>query len=154
MAKNSDKKRMDWLEEVSGKFYGIGYPEGDKVYLEWDTGDDEDHVEADTLREAIDLAMKQGVREKRALTGKELKFAAENKLQVRFVETYHNPHDEHKNYDDVCVMEEANIGYYIGDSDIVPSEYGDNEEVRCNFDEGVYVVYAVPGVKYEEESDE
>ena len=149
MAKNSDKKRMDWLEEVNGKFYGIGYPEGDKVYLEWDTGDDEDHVEADTLRDAIDLAMNQGIREKRVLTGKELKFAAENGLRVRYVEQYLNPYDEHKNEDTVCIMEKANIGYYIGNSDIVPEDYSDDELVSGDFGEGTFAVYAVPGVQYE-----
>jgi len=53
----SDKNRMDWLENVNGKFYGVGYPEGDKVILEWDDDDLNEKVEADTMREAIDMAM-------------------------------------------------------------------------------------------------
>jgi len=60
MAEVTDKERMDWLEEVSGKFYGVGYPDGDKVFLEWEEDDEgvEYRVETDTLREAIDMAMR------------------------------------------------------------------------------------------------
>lgn len=84
----------------------------------------------------------------RLLTGKELKIAAEKKLPVRYVESYLNPEDDHMNYDDVCVMEPANMGFYIGNSDIQPNDFKDGQTVSGEFDEGSYGVYAVEGVEY------
>lgn len=143
-----DDKRLDWLESVSGKFYGVGYPDGDKVVLEWDTDDSEGSLEANTLREAIDMAMSGKGLKSRLLTGRELRVAAKKKLKVRYVETYHNPHDSDKDYDSICVMEEANVGYYIGNSDIEPDVFSDSEDVQGDFDEGTYAVYAVDDVEY------
>lgn len=83
-----------------------------------------------------------------ALTGKELKFAAEHKLKVRYMESYLNPMDSHNNFKGVCIMEPANVGYYIGESDIVPEDFKDTDIVTGEFPEGTYGVYKVPGVKY------
>jgi hypothetical protein len=86
--------------------------------------------------------------EPRLITGKELKYAAAHMLRVRYVEQYHNPQDSHMNYDGVCIMKPANVGYYIGNSDIDPSAWSDDDAVTADFGEGVMYVYAVPGVNY------
>ena len=39
----SDKARMDWMEEVSATFFGVGNPTGDKVVFRWDTDGDTEH---------------------------------------------------------------------------------------------------------------
>jgi hypothetical protein len=86
--------------------------------------------------------------EMRALTGKELKIAAEKGLLVRYKEDYYSPMDEHKNYNDICVMEKAAFGYYIGPADIDPEEWGAKQKVEADFDEGFMGVYTVDGIKY------
>ena len=86
--------------------------------------------------------------ERQLLTGRQLRIAAEKKLKVRYVENYYSPYDEHMNFDDECVMEEAVIGYYIGNSDIEPEDFSDDEFVGGDFPEGTFGVYAVEGVKY------
>lgn len=85
----------------------------------------------------------------KCLTGKELRFAAENNLPVRWVYKEPNPDDKWKNENVVCVMEKANVGYYIGNSDIVPDDYTDDEEVNITDGDGVHFeVRPVKGVKY------
>lgn len=84
----------------------------------------------------------------RMLLGRELKIAAEKKLPVRYVELYHNPQDSHMEYDGVCVMEPANVGFYIGNSDICPDDFKDDALVGGDFGEGRFGVYAVEGVEY------
>lgn len=84
----------------------------------------------------------------RILTGKELRYAADNGLQVHYVEEYHDPHCVGMNYNGVCVMEKAPNGYYIGQSDIQPEFFADDDEVHEVFDEGEFTVYAVDGVNY------
>ena len=80
------------------------------------------------------------------LTGKELRFAAENEVPVFYEEDYHDP--AIRGFFGVSVMEKAPVGYYIGDSDINPNEFDDNEVVMGDFPEGKYVVYGVKGHKY------
>ena len=85
----------------------------------------------------------------KCLTGKELKIAAEKKLPVRWVYKEPSAYDKYKNENIVCVMEPANIGYYIGNSDIVPDDYGDHEEINITDGDGVHFeVRPVKGVKY------
>ena len=88
-------------------------------------------------------------RKGKVLNGKELQFAAKNKLPVFYVEHYDNPMDRHMNYNGICVMEKARIGYYIGNSDIDPKEFRNDELVSGEIpDGGTYTVHAVKGVKY------
>jgi hypothetical protein len=55
---SADTIRMNWLETVSCKIYGVAVPSGDITVLEWDTdGHTERTAEAATLRDAIDAAM-------------------------------------------------------------------------------------------------
>lgn len=82
------------------------------------------------------------------LTGKELRYAAEHKLKVRYVERYHDPREKDKEYNRETKMEPANVGYYIGHSDINPDEFEDDQPVAGDFDEGYFAVYKVPGVVY------
>ena len=55
---SADTIRMNWLETVSCKVYGIGMLGSDITVLEWDTdGHTERTARASTLRDAIDAAM-------------------------------------------------------------------------------------------------
>ena len=56
--------------------------------------------------------------------------------------------DSHMNFNDECVMEKASIGYYIGNSDIVPEEWGDEQAVEGDFPEGTFGAYPANGVDY------
>lgn len=87
---------------------------------------------------------------KRILTGKELKFAAVNGLPVWYEEKYHNPYDKHMNFIGKCIMEEAEVGYYIGNSDIDTDDFQDDDMVSEDFEEGTYKVCAIKGVNYAE----
>ena len=84
----------------------------------------------------------------KALTGKQLRIAAEKGLKVKYIEHYYNPMDSHMNYNDIYVMTKANTGYYIGNSDIDPEEWDEDQEVEGDFPEGTFGVYAVKGIKY------
>lgn len=75
------------------------------------------------------------------LTGKQLRFAATHGLKVRYVEIYHNPEDKHMNFNADCRMEPAKTGFYIGNSDIEPDDYGDDCPVIGEFPEGIFGVY-------------
>lgn len=81
----------------------------------------------------------------RILTGKELRYAAENDIPVFYEEDYH---DSSQGFYGVSRMEKAPVGYYIGDSDINPDEFTDDEVVMGNFPEGSFTVYEVKGNKY------
>ena len=85
----------------------------------------------------------------RLLTGKELRFAAENRVPVHYIEKHYNPMDKHMEYDGVCIMEPAIIGYYIGNTDIEPDYWENDVFVQEDFDAGIFSVFAVPGEKYE-----
>ena len=78
----------------------------------------------------------------RTLTGKELRFAAKHRIPVRYIERYDNPQDRHMNFNGICVMEPAKVGFYIGNSDIDPSAYKDDEPVEGTFEEGTFAVKA------------
>lgn len=86
---------------------------------------------------------------KRLLTGKELRFAAQYGLPVYYQELNENPMKKHKNYKSVCIMEKANIGHYIGNSDIDVDAFEDDEIVKDYYSEVHIAVYAVKGVIYE-----
>lgn len=83
------------------------------------------------------------------LTGKELRFAAENQIPVFYEETYENPQDRHMNFKGVCVMQQANCGYYIGNSDIDPDDYKDDDRVEGEFGEGTFRVCGIVGKNYQ-----
>ena len=85
----------------------------------------------------------------RLLTGKELKFAAANKIPVWYEEIYDNPFNKHYTFKGKSIMEEAGTGYYIGNSDIEPDLFVDDEEIFCNFEDGTYAVYAYGDNIYE-----
>ena len=87
-------------------------------------------------------------KERRVLTGAELKFAAKNKKPVYYIECYHNPIDKHMEFKGKCVMKEAQEGYYIGNSDIIPDDFDNKDLVRGEFPEGVFSVHSVSGVRY------
>jgi hypothetical protein len=87
--------------------------------------------------------------DRRPLTGKELRVAAEKHLPVYYVEEYPNPMDSHMNFHNKCWMKPANAGYYIGNSDINPEYYKDEDIVEGDFLEGTFGVYAIKGIKYE-----
>lgn len=82
----------------------------------------------------------------RPLTGKELRFAAEHHVPVRYVERPFDPSDE--GYDGVTALIPANVGYYIGPSDIDPEEWDDEEKVEAVTDTCEFGVYAKPGEVY------
>ncbi len=81
------------------------------------------------------------------LIGSELRVAAIKKLPVRYIERYYDPSQPW--YDETVIMEKANVGYYIGPSDIDPNEFGDDDRVAGEFPEGNFEVCHVSGVKYE-----
>ena len=85
---------------------------------------------------------------RKALTGKQLRVAAGKGLKVRYIENYYNPMDSHMNFNDECIMEEANVGYYIGNSDIELDWFKNNQSVEGDFDEGTFGVYPAKGVDY------
>lgn len=84
----------------------------------------------------------------RLLTGSELRIAIANKLPVYYVETYDNPQDSHMNYSGVCKITPATVGYYIGNSDIQPEDYRDEDSVESVFPEGSMSVHRVIGISY------
>lgn len=85
----------------------------------------------------------------KALTGKQLTIAAEKGLKVRYMEDFHNPMDSHMNFNEECIMEKANEGYYIGNSDIELDWFKEDQLVEGDFDEGTFGVYPVKGIKYQ-----
>ena len=85
---------------------------------------------------------------RRLLTGKELRAAALAGLPVRYVEKYENPQDRHMNFNEVCTLEPAKSGFYIGNSDIQPADFADDQAVEGEFPEGHFAVYAAPKIKY------
>lgn len=85
---------------------------------------------------------------KRVLTGKELKIAAEKRLKVYYIEHYYNPLDKHLNFKGECYLEKANIGYYVGNSDINPEDFKDGALVMGDFFEGYYEVCVASKVRY------
>jgi len=153
MAKITDKKRMDWLEENNVIVYGIGESDGDWTIMECEDGSGKDcKIKERTLREAIDIMLSDSKKKlkktDRIITGVELRFAAENELPVYYEETYENPHDSHMNFNGICVMKPAEEGFYIGNSDIVPDDFTESQIVSDEFGEGSFSVYAVEGIKY------
>ena len=85
----------------------------------------------------------------KTLTGKELRFAAENGLKVRYVEKYHNPMDKHMNFNSDCSMERIDKdNYYIGNGDICLADYKEDDLAEGDFPEGVFEVKGAKGVKY------
>jgi hypothetical protein len=82
------------------------------------------------------------------IKGKELRYAAVHGVPVYYVEKYLNPMDTHMNYDGKSMLTKAPYGYYIGNSDIDPDAYGDDEVVSGEFDEGNFFVFKLNGVKY------
>jgi hypothetical protein len=84
------------------------------------------------------------------LTGKELRFAAEREIPVLYEEKYYDPSDRHMNFNGECVMTPANVGYYIGNSDINPQDFDDDEPVAGDFPEGTFRVSAVKNQNYKE----
>lgn len=85
---------------------------------------------------------------RKTLTGSELRFAAENQIPVFYEEKYHSPEDRHMNFRGKCVMEKAPSGFYIGNADIDPDDYSDNQSVEGEFPEGIFRVSAIAGARY------
>jgi hypothetical protein len=86
--------------------------------------------------------------DRRVLTGKELRVAGEKHLPVYYIEVY-SGYDSHMDYRGKCYMEPANTGYYIGNSDIDPGIYEDNDEVSgTDMDNTSFKVCAIGGVVY------
>ena len=92
------------------------------------------------------VARKPFPRRGRILTGKELRHAADNGTPVFYEEEYHDPNE--KGFYGETRLEKAPRGYYIGDSDIQPDEFADDEVVMRSFPEGTYTVYEVVGQTY------
>jgi len=86
----------------------------------------------------------------RILTGKELRYAAENRRLVKCVIDYHNSNEG--SYIAIGILEPKPIGYYIGTAEIEPEIFGDNEPVTIAYDEGDMRVESVFGVSYKERS--
>ena len=87
--------------------------------------------------------------DRRILTGKELRIAGKKHLPVYYIEL-HPGYDTHYNFRGKCFLEEANEGYYIGNSDIDPKLWKDNDEVSGDDIDGTtFKVCAVEGIKYE-----
>jgi hypothetical protein len=87
--------------------------------------------------------------DRRTLTGKELRVAAEKHLPVYYIETNPNPADSFMNFHDKDFLEKALVGYYIGNSDINPDEFEDDQEVSGEDVDGVtYRVCAIEGINY------
>ena len=88
------------------------------------------------------------------LTGRELRIAAKKGLKVRYIEKHDNPSDKHMNYNADCIMKKADesfdneYSYLIGDGSLDIDVYGYNEEVTCDFGEGIFEVRKAKGVKY------
>lgn len=82
----------------------------------------------------------------RTLNGKELRFASKKGLKVYYKEIYYNPMED--DYEGECIMEKAKNGYYIGNSDIDPNDFTDDELVYYEFSGGFVSVHEVKGVKY------
>lgn len=82
----------------------------------------------------------------RVLTGAELRYAAENRLPVRYVQSPYDPNE--LGFDDVVVMEPAQFGYYIGPGDIDPEDFEPADVIRFDLDTCWIAVYAAPGVTY------
>lgn len=75
------------------------------------------------------------------LTGKQLREKIAKKERVWYREVYDNPHDKHLDYDGPASLEEAHCGYYIGNSDIEPDDYADDEAVSGETHSSCYGVY-------------
>lgn len=86
--------------------------------------------------------------ERQILTGREVKFAAENKLPVYCELIYFSLYDKHKNVRKKCIMEKAPIGYFIASTDINPDEYKQDEYVFADFSDGTLTVRSIPGIIY------
>jgi len=92
------------------------------------------------------FAVKPFPKRGRILTGKELRYAADNGIPVFYEEEYHDPNQ--KGFYGETRLDKAPRGYYIGDSDIQPDEFADDEVVMRDFPEGSYTVYEVVGQTY------
>ena len=87
--------------------------------------------------------------DRRVLIGKELRIAGEKHLPVYYIEI-HSGYDSHMDYRGKCFLEKANEGYYIGNSDIDPKLWEDNDEVSGDDIDGTtFKVYAIEGIIYE-----
>lgn len=82
----------------------------------------------------------------RLLCGKELRHAVEHSLPVRYVEAPYDPADS--GFDEVCQLEPATVGYFIGPSDIEPDMYEDSDLVGGPTDTCDFGIYAVDGIDY------
>lgn len=83
------------------------------------------------------------------ITGKELKFAAQNKIPVFYEERFYNPKYKYAEFNNITTMTKAiSSGYFIGSSDIDPDEWDDNDYVHGHTDEGFINVYKIKGLKY------
>lgn len=85
---------------------------------------------------------------KRVLTGKELKIAAIKRLRVYYIEHYYNPQDKHLSFKGECLLEKANIGYFIRNSVINPENFKDSALVKGDFCGGYFEVCAASKVRY------
>lgn len=85
----------------------------------------------------------------RILTGAELRQAAKLGIPVIYTETYHNPQDHYMNFHGECVLKKASSGFYIGNSDIDPNEFKDEQLVQGEFPEGTFQVCAAEGQSYQ-----
>ena len=84
------------------------------------------------------------------ITGKELRFAAINKIPIYYEEIYFDYDDKSKDFAGECVLEKAKHGFYIGNSDIGINDFGDKEKVMGDFSEGIFKVYKIQGKKYKD----
>lgn len=87
------------------------------------------------------------------MTGKELKFAASNNLQVWVKEEWDDGNAAWKCINKACHLEEGGEYegtkfYYLGNGDIVPEDYEDNDLVQDKFNEGIVTLYKIKGVNY------
>jgi len=85
---------------------------------------------------------------KRILTGKELRIAIAKRLKVHYTEKYYSPLDKHLNFKGECILEKAKIGYYIGNSDIDPADYKNDDDVAGEIYGGYFEVCTASKVKY------
>ena len=83
------------------------------------------------------------------LTGAELRFAAQNQIPVYYEEKYLNPEDKHLTHKGKCVMTKAPKGYYIGNSDINPDDFENNQLVQGEFPEGSFRVSKIARQNYQ-----
>lgn len=83
------------------------------------------------------------------LKGKQLRFAAKNRVPVFCVEHYYSAFEPDRVFCGQCIMEPAKNGFYIGNTDIDPNLFGDDDLVDVDFGDGYLVVYAIAKEKYE-----